>query len=76
MRDFTGTVIDNYGASPYWCWSSYDCSRDWPTMMVLYGVKEVNRASLMLGQYEELKQLTLDPYVALKNAYLQRRAIP
>jgi phospholipid-binding lipoprotein MlaA len=33
----------------------------------------VNRTSLMLGDYESLKEAALDPYVSLKDAYHQNR---
>jgi len=33
----------------------------------------VNRTSLMLGDYESLKEAALDPYVSLKDAYYQNR---
>lgn len=32
-----------------------------------------NRTSLMLGDYESLKEAALDPYVAMKDAYYQNR---
>ena len=33
----------------------------------------VNYTSLRIGDYEDLKKSALDPYVALRNAYIQRR---
>jgi phospholipid-binding lipoprotein MlaA len=33
----------------------------------------INRTSLMLGDYESLKEAALDPYVSLKDAYYQNR---
>lgn len=33
----------------------------------------INRTSLMLGDYESLKEAALDPYVSLKDAYHQNR---
>lgn len=73
VRDFTGDTIDSFGTSPYWYWSDYDFASDWPTMMGVYTTREINRVSFKLGEYEKLKQLTLDPYVAIRNAYYQRR---
>jgi phospholipid-binding lipoprotein MlaA len=35
--------------------------------------ERVNATSLRLGDYEQLKEDALDPYVALRNAYFQRR---
>lgn len=36
-------------------------------------VERVNDTSLRLGDYEDLKEAALDPYIALRNAYHQRR---
>ncbi len=35
--------------------------------------KIVNDTSFVLGEYEDLKESAVDPYVALRNAYLQHR---
>jgi len=37
------------------------------------GLDAVNKTSLTLGEYESLKRAALDPYVALRDAYLQFR---
>jgi len=37
------------------------------------GLDTVNKTSLTLGEYESLKRAALDPYVALRDAYLQFR---
>ena len=36
--------------------------------------KELNSASLYLGEYESLKKAALDPYVAMRSAYYESRA--
>jgi phospholipid-binding lipoprotein MlaA len=36
--------------------------------------KFINVASLKIGQYEELKKASLDPYVAMRDAYIQYRS--
>ena len=44
---------------------------------VTYGVpayRELNGASLTLGDYEAFKKATLDPYVAMRSAYYENRA--
>lgn len=44
---------------------------------VVYGVpayRELNNASLSLGEYESFKNATLDPYVAMRSAYYESRA--
>ena len=41
---------------------------------IVVGVYErVNNTSLTLGEYEDLKEAALDPYVALRDAYHQFR---
>lgn len=39
----------------------------------LFAEKNVNNTSLKIGDYEALKESSLDPYVALRDAYLQYR---
>jgi phospholipid-binding lipoprotein MlaA len=44
---------------------------------VVYGVpayRELNSASLGIGEYESFKKTTLDPYVAMRSAYYESRA--
>ena len=41
--------------------------------LALRGFKLVNKTSLRLGEYEDLKKASLDPYVALRDAYYQYR---
>jgi phospholipid-binding lipoprotein MlaA len=33
----------------------------------------VNKTSLSIGEYEDLKESALDPYTAFKDAYIQYR---
>jgi phospholipid-binding lipoprotein MlaA len=68
LRDFTGTIIDSYG-EPYYLW----LSEDYLAMAGVYTVKETNKISLHLGEYEQVKQLSFDPYIALRNGYFQYR---
>jgi len=37
------------------------------------GYKKFNEVSLTLGDYEALKEAAIDPYVAIRNAYIQYR---
>jgi len=68
LRDFTGTIIDGFGMTPY-----YTFTDDLGVITGVYLGKETNNLSLNLGQYEEFKKLSFDPYVALKNGYFQYR---
>jgi phospholipid-binding lipoprotein MlaA len=43
------------------------------TNSMVFGVRTVNDTSFMIGDWEYLKSIALDPYEALRNAYLQKR---
>ncbi len=68
LRDFTGTVVDGFGATPY-----YTFTDDFGVMAGIYVGKETNKLSMSLGEYEEFKKLSFDPYIALRNGYFQYR---
>jgi phospholipid-binding lipoprotein MlaA len=65
-RDTVGMVGDgfldpeNY-VTPFW------------SAVGVHAYDEVNGTSLHIGDYEDLKESALDPYVALRNAYYQHR---
>jgi phospholipid-binding lipoprotein MlaA len=44
-----------------------------PERLAADGGERINETSLTLGDYEDLKEAALDPYVALRNAYHQHR---
>ncbi len=68
LRDFTGTVIDSLAMTPYY--SNID---KWSVKAGIYAEKTTNDLSMHLGEYEDLKKLSFDPYVALRNSYFQYR---
>jgi len=68
LRDFTGTVIDGLALTPY-----YRYIDKWTVKTGIYAGKTTNELSLHLGEYEDLKKLSFDPYVALRNSYFQYR---
>jgi phospholipid-binding lipoprotein MlaA len=45
----------------------------WYTSMAVRGYEEVNYTSLTIGDYESLLQAAIDPYVAMRDAYIQYR---
>lgn len=47
--------------------------RPWESSLAVRSGKVVNTTSLHLGEYEDLKEASLDPYTAFKDAYLQYR---
>jgi len=66
LRDSVGLVGD-YFLNPL---SYVEYSETW---MAVKGFDLVNRTSFHIGEYEALKNSALDPYVALRNSYLQYR---
>ena len=44
------------------------------TQAGILAYKTVNDTSLHLGEYEDFKKAAFDPYISLRNAYLQKRA--
>jgi phospholipid-binding lipoprotein MlaA len=67
-RDFTGTVVDSIARTTYYPWQEDDISP-----LTLTATDRVNHTSLHLGEYQELKSLSFDPYVAFRNGYFQMR---
>jgi len=69
LRDFSGVVVDGVAATTYMPWND-----DTLTTTTVQGIRTVNRASLHLGEYEEIKSLSFDAYVAFRNGYYQMRS--
>ncbi len=67
VRDGTGKVGDTF-FDPIW-WLVEDI---WVSLAIRAG-ETVNDVSLRIGEYEALKEAALDPYVMLRNAYVQNR---
>jgi len=68
VRDTFGTVVDVF-LNPL----TYLYPEAWVGAAVRGG-RVVNNTSLTLGDYEDFKRSALDPYVAMRDAYLQNRA--
>ena len=66
LRDSVGLVGDFF-LNPL---TYVDYSETW---IALKGFDLVNQTSFHIGEYEALKNSALDPYVALRNSYLQYR---
>ena len=47
--------------------------RPWYDWLAVRAYQEVNDTSLRIGDYESLKEMAIDPYVALRDAYSQYR---
>jgi phospholipid-binding lipoprotein MlaA len=66
FRDTVGLVGD-YFLTPL------NYVEPWQASAGIKGVDTINSTSFRLGDYEALKAAALDPYQAIKNAYLQNR---
>jgi phospholipid-binding lipoprotein MlaA len=46
---------------------------DWKVQWGLHAYDYMNRASLRIGDYEDMKRAAVDPYISLRDAYYQYR---
>jgi phospholipid-binding lipoprotein MlaA len=46
---------------------------DLPTGVAIYAGKTVNNTSLRIGEYEDIKAAAIDPYLAVRDGYIQYR---
>jgi len=67
-RELTGTTLDGLAMTPY-----YFLADTWQESTLIYVGRRVNNLSLRLGEYEGVKDLTIDPYKALRDSYFQYR---
>lgn len=66
LRDAVGRVGDSF-ITPV------NYLEPWELYWGANGLDIINRTSFRIGDYEALKEASLDPYVALRNAYIQNR---
>jgi len=67
LRNFGADLVDGL-ITPYYFWVD-----GWDAAAGIYAGKELNKLSLHLGEYEDLKAMSLDPYIAIRNGYFQYR---
>ena len=67
LRDGLGRLGDIF-IDPIW-WGPVDF---WTSVGIRAG-EAVNETSLRIGEYEALKEAAIDPYMMLRNAYIQNR---
>ena len=85
LRDTGGMMVDHFLDPMTWVfWEFGDDDHSliewhdrgtetWGPMLIGLG-EQVNSLSFRLGDYEALKESSLDPYLALRDAYVQSRA--
>ena len=67
------TPRDTVGLAGDWVVNPITYLPPWYTPYVLKSYERVNEVSLRIGDYEALKEAAIDPYLALRDAYLQYR---
>ena len=67
------TVRDSIGMVGDWFLDPVSYVESTETYVELWTFKNVNETSFKIGDYESLKEAAIDPYVALRNAYIQHR---
>lgn len=66
-RDGLGKLGDTFFDPIWWLFDDI-----WVTVAIRAG-EAVNDTSLRIGEYEALKEAAIDPYVMIRNAYIQNR---
>ena len=67
VRDALGRVGDTFLDPIWWLFDDF-----WTSVGIRAG-EAVNETSVRIGEYEALKDAALDPYVMIRNAYVQNR---
>jgi len=68
VRELGATTLEGF-AMPYYVWTEEALQQ-----AGVYLGKEFNDLSLRIDEYDEVRRLTLDPYLAVRNAYAQYHA--
>lgn len=67
VRDTVGMVGDSFAHPFYWT------VEEWYYRAALRGYEQFNDTTFRLGEYESLTEAAVDPYVAMRNAYVNHR---
>ncbi len=71
LRDTIGFVADGF-LNPI-SWIDGNPSKTTPTKIAIRAYEKFNETSFQIGEYDRLKGMALDPYVAIRNIYFQNR---
>ncbi|WP_320171322.1 VacJ family lipoprotein [Maridesulfovibrio sp.] len=69
VRDAVGLGIDTFLLNPFW-WFGIP----WYYSLSAGAYNQINKLSFHIGEYESLKDASVDPYLGLRDAYLSFRA--
>ena len=67
------TFRDAIGMAGDWFITPVNYVEPWEVNLGVTVIDKINRISFRIGDYEALKEASPDPYVALRNAYIQNR---
>lgn len=68
LRDTVGLVGDSF-LNPI----NYLTEEEYETEIAAFTLKSINSTSLVIGDYEAFKESSFDPYISLRDAYIQHR---
>ncbi len=71
LRDTIGFVADGF-LNPI-SWIDGNPNKTTPTKIAIRAYEKFNATSFQIGEYDRLKGMALDPYVAIRNIYFQNR---
>lgn len=67
------TLRDSIGKAGDWFLNPVNYIEPWQASWGAWGLDKVNQTSFRIGDYEVLKEAAIDPYIAVRNFYLQLR---
>jgi len=67
------TLRDSIGKAGDWFINPINYIEPWQASWPVWGLDKVSQTSFRIGDYEALKKASIDPYVAVRNVYLQFR---
>ncbi|MBU0973680.1 MAG: VacJ family lipoprotein [Proteobacteria bacterium] len=67
------TFRDVLGRAGDWFITPVNYVEPWEVSLGVNSIDRINKTSFRIGDYEALKEASLDPYVAVRNAYIQNR---
>ncbi|MCW5213832.1 VacJ family lipoprotein [Desulfobulbus sp. US5] len=69
LRDISGRIVDRFSLTPVY----YNWAAGWEESVGIFMGKEVNNLSLHIGEYEKVKEMSFDPYIAVRDGFYQLR---
>jgi phospholipid-binding lipoprotein MlaA len=67
------TLRDSVGMVGDWFLDPTSYVEPYEAYLAVWTIENVNETSFRIGDYESMKEAAIDPYVAIRNAYIQNR---